>query len=486
MKTFFLCLAMLAAGCIGLSAQNYQTVYSNRTALFSEGYSLQGMKMDSVKIEGNDSVFYPLKRIGATWGWGWECFSPYKASWLGDKIIISGHWNVFINDTDTVWIKTDAALDESWSCYSNQDYTIEAKVTAHELAHLLGIEDSVKTITFQAVDRENAVIEHLFDDKSLQISKNYGIVRGFDFTSLPDSPIECELAGISCPAIGIQNLTWKEVWNFEPGDVIHVLKRNHYWPNVQIEKKGIITYLEREEDENKIIYKLFIRENEYRRNYNSTDGSWTESTSYSDYETAEYVYSNAAFDKLPGEVIFNENYNASTNIISFFSDGSIAKAMRSYEIIYYRDFDGEECWRRPVTNDCMISIDDYYVKGLGGPYYLCDDFFNLSERTLVYYKKGETEWGTPLTLIKTGINAIKANTPQVVYDKISEVFLINYNLSPSSSCFFELIDLKGQLLIREKISSLPCSIPTGRFPNGFYLYRLMVAGEIIDSGKMMK
>ena len=60
MRATFLFIAFLLGACAGLPAQGYQTVYSGRTAIFSDGYSYQGMKMDSIKIEGNDSIFYPL------------------------------------------------------------------------------------------------------------------------------------------------------------------------------------------------------------------------------------------------------------------------------------------------------------------------------------------------------------------------------------------------------------------------------------------
>ena len=473
MKTLFLSLAFLLAACIQLPAQNYQTFYSNRTALFDVGNSnYQGMKIDSVKIQGNDSVFYPLKRIGRL---NWECYTPYKASWTGEQIIISDGWNLFINTSDTLRIKTDAEIDDSWVAYSNHDYTIAATVTAHKLSSFLGVEDSVKTITFQAVDRDNTPIEHLWNNKTIRISKNYGLIRGFDFTVFSESemdyyyfPGEYELAGLSNPVIGIQNFTWKEVWNFEPGDVIHVWERNSYYLWYCEENKKIITYLERNDDEDKITYKLSIRENNYLLMYGEV------STKYSNYETTQYIYEKETFDKLPGELIWEGEHHVVSNVLYSYNK-LLFKGIGDLGISY----SGEgSCWRIPVVDACTSS---FYIKGLGGPYYECE-IWGSYQRTLIYYKKGNTEWGTPLIL--SGINKINTQTPQVTYDKASDSFRIDFDLK-TPACLFELIDLKGQILIQEKIASSPHSIPAGNFQRGLYLYRLKTE-EKVYSGKIIK
>jgi len=469
-----------------LPARDYQTVYSDRVAIFDGGYSFYGMKMDSVKIEGNDSIFYPLKRIGEMAD---GCFTPYKSSWLGEKIIISENWNIFVDNNDSVRIKTDARVDESWVCYSNQDYTITANVTVHEIQSFLSVEDSVKIITFQAVDKENSTIEHLWNDKTIQISKNYGIIHGFDFTVLFEEetdyhyyyPLEYKLAGLDKPTIGIQNLTWREVWDFQPGDVIHILERDLFYMG-QTENKNIITYLEREETEDKIRYKIFIQEDYCRRMYG------VESASSLAYETTvEYTLQNEVFDKLPGEVIM-ENNVASTNVMFYSYDGFLFKRTDDDIDAAIMFTDDEQCWHkeRNIAWDVCLGIFNY-AKGLGGAYYsrpYCGYQHELSESVPVYYKKGNTEWGTPL-ILKAGVNELKTNTPQVIYNKSTDSFLINYD-SNTSSCSFELMDSKGQLLIRQKITSSPYSIPAGKFPQGLYIYRLVESGGSVYSGKIVK
>jgi hypothetical protein len=434
------------------------------------------MKMDSVTLQGNDSVFYPMRRIGGTW----ECRSPYTASCFGKKIIISENWNIFINDADTIRIKTDAMLDDFWVCYSTPEYRIEARVIDYGSSAFLEVEDSVKTIAFQAMDNDYLPIEHLWSGKTIQISKHYGIVRGFDFTVFSSGEIDddyfpqgYELAGVDNPAIGIQNVTWKDVWDFEPGDVIHVLQRNSYVGYslanfVYIENKKIITCLEQENEENGIVCKWSVRENKYRR-----EGSEVTIDENSTYETIEYIDRNEMFDKLPEEVFMEGTDRvASTNVMFSYNDFIYKTGGGDNEIIYDED---NQCWK-PVIID---GYDYLFIKGLGGPYYSNDLFPTPNDRTLVYYKKGNTEWGTPLVI--TGINEVKAGTAQVVYRKATDTFVIDV-----PSCSFELMDLQGKVLMQEKIQSSSHSIPAGNIPRGLYVYRLVETGGKVYSGKIVK
>jgi hypothetical protein len=101
---------------ISLSGQNYQTVYSDRIAYFEdETGNVKCIRIDSVA--GNiDSVLYPFHNIQQL---DYDCFTPYGDSWIGEKIIIDTNgFNYFFNrDHDTIKIKTNALMNESWTAY---------------------------------------------------------------------------------------------------------------------------------------------------------------------------------------------------------------------------------------------------------------------------------------------------------------------------------------------------------------------------------
>ncbi|MDP2424640.1 MAG: hypothetical protein Q8M23_09875, partial [Bacteroidales bacterium] len=212
-------------------AQNYQTVYSGRISSFEDLYNyVNFIRIDSVAYQ-NDSILYPFKSIGQL---DYNCYTPYGASWIGKKVIIRGDgMNLFFNsNNDTIHIKTNAALNESWIAYQIPgSITITAKVTGHGVQTFLGLQDSVKTIGFQVYNQAMLPITHLLNSKTIKLSKHYGLLRTLNFLHFPDLIFgingvwseylqESDLAGLSQPMLGIQNLTWMEVNDH------HILRKN--------------------------------------------------------------------------------------------------------------------------------------------------------------------------------------------------------------------------------------------------------------------
>lgn len=85
-------------------AQDYQTVYLNRVALFDHN-RIKGLRIDSVKVVAADTILYPFASIQEVSSW---CYSPYKASWIGEKVIIKSNGeNLFFNrEGNTITLKT--------------------------------------------------------------------------------------------------------------------------------------------------------------------------------------------------------------------------------------------------------------------------------------------------------------------------------------------------------------------------------------------
>ena len=487
MKNAFLLLALVLGSCAQLSAQNYQTFYSHRIAFFDA----KAIRIDSVKIEENDSVFYPIKAIRRQ---NYECFTPYGASFLGEKIVIKDNWNYFFNGQgDTIKIKTDAILNESFELFYLKDsISAIATVISHETEKFLEVNDLVKTLEIKIFDNKGNQIQDLYVQKNpvIRLSQNYGLLKTFNFydfyfrygnyySGYGAAYNTYSLLGLTNPNVGAQNLTWFEVFDFQPGDELHIVDEyNDYFSFHQELIKIIEKYQSRTDYGNdSISYNILRTQHRYRIDYT---GQVTENTISSQNTT--YIYrTNLDFDRLSGEpIIHYDNYgNGSAYELTGYSQGKTVPFQ--VESIY--NSKNNECWRQDTWDGCFSA--DHYRKGLGGPYHdFCQSNLDGStyEKKLVYYKKGDIEWGTPLKI--TGINDIKANAIQVKYDKATESILINSDL-PASSYSFELIDLKGQILIQEKITSSPYSISAGNLQRGLYLYRL-VEGETVYSGKIVK
>ena len=169
-----------------LSAHDYKTINPDRIGFFINEYDcIISIRIDTIVVN-IDTIYYPSLNIQEI---EFPYFSPYAPSWIGEKIIIqSNNYNVFFNrNNDSIKIKTDAKLGENWLCYIDKDsFKIYAEVTNFDTLSFLGIIDSVKTISFQAYDKNNDQINHTINDKKIKLSMDNGFIQILNFYLFPD------------------------------------------------------------------------------------------------------------------------------------------------------------------------------------------------------------------------------------------------------------------------------------------------------------
>jgi hypothetical protein len=473
---------------LGLSAQNYQTINSGRINYFTAtGSALQFLRIDSISFNG-DSIIYPnrcVDQISYEDDYP-ECFSPYQPSWAGSRIIISdGGENIYFNrENDSIVIKTLAKLNDNWIAYKKRDsILITAEVVAYDTAIVLGLVDSVKTILFQVFDSLGEKLNHPYNDVTVKISKNFGWVISPNFNQFPNWQSEIQflsqfnsytLVGIDNPKLGIQNLTWFEVFDFQPGDVLHIKNANIQCGVNDGEyriKEIKYTYLKRTDYADSIIYLIDHEERETNRVNQVNILTNVHDTIKS------VIYDDPEFNILSGEPIINDDGNfLQMNIQSGYGQGNVKYVyqvpMRRYE---------ENCWKMLIFDGGGNS---YYMKGLGGDYYEysgisgCDSYDN----TLVYYKKGSETWGTPFyfTGVETVVNTKNVNVyPNPVSDKICVE--TNSNNDPVT---FELYSSGGNLVLHQIIYSSKQDVDMKSFENGIYFYTVSTSDQILKNGKI--
>ena len=378
---------------------DYQTVYSSRIALFENSEKqIKALRIDSVKTD-TDSVFYPFATIQEV---SENCFSPYKASWMGEKVVVKPDGtNLFFNrDGDTITLHTCTRLNESWIAFQNgDDFRVKATVLSIGLETFLGLTDSVKTISLTVIDKNENTLEHPLNNLQLKISKSFGFLKTLNFYLFPDITVRYpadrlepfSLVGLTKPKAGIQNLTWFEVNDFQPGDELHVLEHKTgdaylYLPYREYDNRCIYKYLERSDYADSIVYSCARKQ--------SIETVYTDSTSSELFNDTiiSVVKANLDFDKLPGEPVIKTDFayqmHMSVNQFSAKIDPDATE----------RFFGTGNCLNTIVGEGCFYE--KKYWDGLGGPYYYCSGYVgDKEERKLVYYKKGETEWGEKLVII---------------------------------------------------------------------------------------
>ena len=190
MKWLFL--SVLLFPVIG-SAQNFQPVASHHVRFFdrseSGSYDLYGMRIDSVVIDGTDSIYfnYPASRDHNS-NAGLDCrFKRY--SFVGSSVIVKDNgWTHFVNqDEDTIKINHLAQLNDTWPVLNiSSNSIVWATVTDVSSQAILGMNDNVKTISFMLRAANNSVLAHPMNGKTIKIGETFGLVKSIDFHHFPD------------------------------------------------------------------------------------------------------------------------------------------------------------------------------------------------------------------------------------------------------------------------------------------------------------
>ena len=454
-----LCLGLMGAF-VQANAQNYQMVNSSVTTTFmgDNNQVIESIRIDSSDVDV-DSVFYPFYNIQRV---GYDCYMPFSHSWIGKSIIVQADgYNCFINrDNDTVKVSTLAQLNENWVAYQTPDMLVVAEVIAHDVVSFLGQTDSAKTISFTVYDPNmDSVIPHPVNDMTIIISKNYGMIQTLNFGLFPDgTPIYQELQtynvmGMSSPEIGIVNLTWREIFDFEVGDEIHIVEIRGIMAQSDVWETKYI-YLDKIVQLNTIEYRI-DREIKKRKIY----GEVTEYTHDTITEPYDYYFS---INKLSGEIIEMGKY---LNEIRM-EVGDILKKtiLPDKERVSLQD----SCW-----HDYHIGCSNRnYLKGLGGPYYDCrmlvsPTMYRTDSRSLQYYKKGDITWGTPLS-----IEDIKIYNNVKIYPNPTRG-LLHVQSNELQVTEIQICDIVGRCLLSIKpLPSQEQTIDISHLSNGIYFMKV--------------
>ncbi|MBX2904532.1 MAG: T9SS type A sorting domain-containing protein [Taibaiella sp.] len=167
-------------------AQNYKCFQPGAIHYFSnsEGY-LRGIRIDSVRTIGSDTVYYPFHTVR---GYYCEELDCDGGSWLGKKVIEQPNGDFLFDNIwqDTVLIKTRATLGDSWVFYDDTgDISYVATVINLDTATIYGTVDSIKVLTIAAYDHGLPNPSDPVNNFQIKISRNYGFLQVFDLMTFP-------------------------------------------------------------------------------------------------------------------------------------------------------------------------------------------------------------------------------------------------------------------------------------------------------------
>jgi hypothetical protein len=458
-----------------LFAQNYQNICSPGVTFFNNSTGvLKAFRLDSIHLPGNsDTIFISYRAIRDTANdeyWG-ICSDTTNGSILGRKIYkkSDGTFFFFNRNNDTVRILSTAVLNQSWKfCKLPGNQYIEAKVTSIISDSVADTTDMIKVITLQAKDNLNNNISNILNEKTIKLSQHFGLAKMLDVFFIPDATTMYDLAGKSHPQMGAQDITWKEIYDFEVGDIFHYyhsygMPPSAYGHTIQTVLGKVI-----KGNFDTVIYTLDNCSRTYAQggpfNYHDTI---TET-----FDSADFSYSDFSF--LP------EQFSPLTlSTVQSRRSGDIGNYnQRMSKIIepgFYDRMENESCWACTLFE---IYEQHIYTKGLGLSSYIYNDGgdWDFEKNYLVYFKKGLETWGTPVStdcnslldgennLKKGNIHLVIAPNPVEAEAKITITGIDKNELGT-----LLLNDITGRELTRMKITSNSFTFDRTGLGSGLYL-----------------
>jgi len=332
---------------------------------------------------------------------GDPCVYLDMPSWIGEKILIKDNGdNYFFNrNSDSILVQTNnAQLNDSWKFYKYADASyFLATVDEVSTIELWGISDSLKHITLQFYNSNNEPEASSLNGTELIISKDHGFVKVINFRDFPDfandsyQVLEHTLVGRKGLTDMYHLMTNGDIYNFNVGDEFH----------------------------HKIIHEV-------------TDYTWHQSVARKiidkievSYEQVEYtvIKSYWGFEYFPGSPFFyeydtivetfDELSNYIQNTVSF-EPYDYDDNIYTYSMLAVDNYNGRpriltttdtySNYNNCISHDYFDSFSWYsneYIKGCGIT--SCSwtedggEYYQKHTEDLVYFKKGEETWGTPLT-----------------------------------------------------------------------------------------
>jgi len=496
-------LATILCECV--SAQNYEAIRTDAEFFYVDSASrdIIGLRIDLTKMIGDDIYYYNFKQIRPT---DTGCYIGNGNSWLGDQVVKKPDgtfiFTVYASsppDSAHIYrILTHSNLNQPWKlyCFHTVNDYIEAKLIEIQMMTFLGITDSVQVIQLTRKDAARQVVESPANYKKLLLSKNYGLIRLLKFDDVPYYEMYkfYDMAGKTSPETGVTNLKTMQIYDFQPGDEFHTyyFARSYINPNEISAISTISRVLERIDYTNADSVTYRLKQCQSSCLYSTEEVSNCTNRTDTIYQTYS-VFKTPEFETEPLETVPVSSINdwATFTTMGFMVEDTKLpiynipfKALHSN--LWWNN--NNDCYTQIIFDGCYLN--EYYFKGLGGPYYYCDEAGWGSSNMLVYYKKGSVTWGSPLncdSLLQVSIPDY-TNTKRICIFPNPTPGVITFSL-PTNFGFpakLDISDISGRLAGSFRVVYESQAFDFENLPSGLYIYQLTSAKGEIFRGKIIR
>jgi hypothetical protein len=311
------------------------------------------------------------------------------------------------------------------------------------------------------------------------VSKNYGLVRTPNFYFFPDeiswqrnSELQTlSLTGSSAIESSLQNLEYLDVYDYQPGDEVHILKKSDGQP-MPMSSNNL------DESTRKEIWKILSARKSPDSSVYEIERVWSHEILYFDrpgtYEAGsdtlvKTYHRFPTFDAPPGEPVIEDN----SMLYYYMRNGSMPDKIRPrVDEARFRKSDSH--WHKERWLDFPRS-EEVYKKAVGGPYY--SEYVGFTGYSFgvepVYFKNRFTEWGIPLQVDLSVKELTSGQTPFLLIPNPAEKQLFIRNTRNQSDVTLVVYDITGQKKLISPISLTETSILLPRFRAGLYICKFL-------------
>lgn len=477
------------------SFAQFKTVYPERTSFYKTRtvsyaeWEYFPVKIENKNVINEDTLYNTFNVLGY---YNDRCGLSIKGfPWIGKKIIMTNdHKEIFVNKReDSITFFKNVNLNDSWIFNKIGDSHFEATVVKKETETFSlykdQVTDSVLTISLNLKDNENDVlINHKFNGKQWKISKTYGFIKAYNLLHFPEDTNALILDGVEELNLGVKNLTEKDFFNFEIGDVFHIMEYVNGPPseleppfvntNKMVRMEVIDKSLNSGSDS--IIYTIAVVENE---GIYSTKILVKEDTIYQ--KVALYP-SLSGINEIPTKIMMKTCTGQ-----YLYKDPLVW--VKTIKTMNYYEFTSDSCYFMPVRMAPGLSEDYEYWTGLGGPYY---SFEHSGEglmgssyvRELIYYKKGNKEHGQPYNFVMnilpndTKISLNVSPNPTTHHVTISGEGIKNSN--------YKIYNIEGKEMMDGIFNGEEENIDVKNLSVGIYSLLIMKEGRVAYTSRFVK
>jgi hypothetical protein len=453
----------------------------NANPFHNELYSF-ALRQKVVNAQGDSILHHKLLSNGSTllnsqWG---QCSTVRDSSFFGNATIIKPDFSfIFYNRKgETITIKPSANVGDSWVVYTFEDSSyVEAQLLNIDWRDVYGTMDSVKHIRFLVKNANNFIISHSLNQHQMSISKHFGMLKGLNFLYFPEATSYLELVGHPALNTTIYQPKWVDIYNFEIGDILHIQEGIPPGPGNWLTHHDEWNIISKMTTSTEYIYT--IDKKRASLSY-LNDTIYTRDTFTVAYPLVHYSDTTQSFEMFSSYYTANPHPSYWATVYNNDYNGRMTK--------FYEAFDGgiqlDSCL---VFTLGMPTPIQYYIEGVGGPYFSASTIGHES-RLLKYYKKGSETWGTPydFDLLSNTKEVISAIQPiQITPNPATHQATIQMEETMRNG-YLTVFDMTGKVVYEASLANEnTVDLSVRDWMSGVYLVRI-VGEERVWSSKLVK